>query len=300
MSLDTSKIKALISLLEDEDRLIWESAFEELSKTDYSKIDELNEIALEQDIVDDNYNTRYQLVIKKIRYNHIKKLFLDWKNNHQDNLLKAITYTCFIKYEGITEEELNQQIEKLRLDAWLEFHYDLTSFEKVKIINYILFQLHGFKGNESDFLNPNNSFINKVIEEKTGNPISLSILYLLVAQRLKLPIYGVNLPNHFILTYTDIEGDSTTDNFKNIGNQSEPIGKPLFYINAFNGGGVFNHEQLLHIIKKMNLEPKSEYLLPCNNYQIILRVLKNISNAYRFHKNEDYKLMDELIEAFEN
>ena len=137
-------------------------------------------------------------------------------------------------------------------------------------------------------------------EEKTGNPISLSILYLLVAQRLKLPIYGVNLPNHFILTYTDIEGDSTTDNFKNIGNQSEPIGKPLFYINAFNGGGVFNHEQLFHIIKKMNLEPKSEYLLPCNNYQIILRVLKNISNAYRFHKNEDYKLMDELIEAYEN
>ena len=67
MSLDTSKIKALISLLEDDDRLIWESAFLELSKTDFSKIDELNEIALEQDIVDDNYNTRYQLVIKKIR-----------------------------------------------------------------------------------------------------------------------------------------------------------------------------------------------------------------------------------------
>jgi hypothetical protein len=50
----------------------------------------------------------------------------------------------------------------------------------------------------------------------------------------------------------------------------------------------------------MNLEVKTEFLLPCNNYQIVLRVLKNISNAYRFHKNEDFKLIDELIEAFEN
>jgi hypothetical protein len=74
----------------------------------------------------------------------------------------------------------------------------------------------------------------------------------------------------------------------------------MFYINAFNGGGIFNKEQLFHIIKKMNLEVKTEFLLPCNNYQIVLRVLKNISNAYRFNKNEDFKLIDELIEAFEN
>lgn len=298
MNWEPSKIKALVSLLEDEDDIVWKSAFNELSKINFNQLDDLNEIFYELEIIE--IKDRFLNLTKKIRYNHIKNLLLDWKQNHQHNLLKAVTYTCLIKYEDITEELLNQQIEKLRLDAWLEFHYDLTSFEKVKIINYILFQLHGFKGNETDFLNPNNSFINKVIEEKSGNPISLSILYILVAQRLKLPIYGVNLPNHFILTYTDNDIDTTKDSFNNIGEVSEPIGKPLFYINAFNGGGVFNEEQLFHIINKMNLEIKNEYLMPCNNFQIILRVLKNISNAFRFHKNDEYIMMDELIEDFEN
>jgi regulator of sirC expression with transglutaminase-like and TPR domain len=97
---------------------------------------------------------------------------------------------------------------------------DLHPYDQVKIVNIVIFQKLKFSANTKNFHSPSNSMINVVLDSKKGNPITLCAIYMLVAQKLKLPMYGVNLPNLFILTYKTEESQ--------------------FYINAFNKGLIFS------------------------------------------------------------
>jgi regulator of sirC expression with transglutaminase-like and TPR domain len=296
--LESSKIKALISLLDDPEQEIWETAVQELSHTPFSQVGELN-LYLDELTETAEQRNRLESCINSITYEHSGRLLKKWKNDGGNNLLEAIALICQLKYPDVTETSLNERLEALRLDAWLEFHYDLTSFEKVKILNYILFQLHGFRGDDENYLHYDNSFLNKVLDNKKGNPISLSIIYMLVAQRLNVPVYGINLPHHFIMAYVENE---ETDSLANFGDKqvisSRAEGEIKFYINAYNGGGVFNLDQLRSILNDMELEEKPEFIYPCTNSDIILRVLMNLHNSFSAQGRKETDLLDKVIEEY--
>ncbi len=293
-----SKIKALLQLLDDDDNEVWELASNELSQLNIEFLDVLPQMIGELELGNNAYS-RLDEIYNSIKGNFLTHELSKWKSNESSSLADGIVIISKLKYPDYTIHDLNQAIDALRLDAWLEFHYDLTSFEKVKILNYILFQLHGFKGNEEDFLNPNNSYINKVLETKKGNPISLSIIYILVAQRLNVPVYGVNLPKHFIMAYVEDDETETITGFGDKQAISETAkGKVQFYINAYNGGGVFNEQQLLKSIKDMNLEFSENFTLPCSSYDIIKRVLKNLYNSYLYQNNPLSLVFSKVIENF--
>lgn len=293
-----AKLTALVSLLDDEDELVWKTAYQELLNLNQIDMNSLFDAFNETNLTELQYQKLNSLK-NEIHFKQILNQLIDWKNKDSIHLIKALTIICNIEYQEVTEISLNQEIEKLRLDAWLEFHYDLTSFEKVKIINYILFQLHGFKGDDTNFLKAENSFINKVLENKKGNPISLSIIYLLIAQKLNLPVFGVNLPKHFILTYLESDNEDNLQTFApNQINYPNSNNAPMFYINPFDGGSVFNAEQLNQVINNLKLENQASYYLPCTNYDIVLRVLKNIFNSYSFYNNPNADFIKEIIEKF--
>jgi regulator of sirC expression with transglutaminase-like and TPR domain len=296
--LASNQIKALISLLDDPEQEVWETAIKELSNASFSQITELNSYMDELTETAEQRN-RLEKCIQQIQFQHTGNLLADWKKTGGKNLLQAMSYICQLRYPEVTEISLAEKLEALRLDAWLEFHYDLTSFEKVKILNYILFQLHGFRGDEVNYLHHDNSYLNKVLENKKGNPISLSIMYMLVAQRLNVPVYGVNLPHHFIMAYVE---DEETASLANFGDKQmishKAHGEIKFYINAYNGGGVFNLEQLRSILTEMELEEKPEFIQPCTNEDIVLRVLMNLYNSYSSENKYEAELVDKVIEQF--
>lgn len=102
--------------------------------------------------------------------------------------------------------------------------------------------------------------INVVLESRKGNPITLCVIYMLVAQKLKLPVNGVNLPNLFILTYKD-------DNHQ-------------FYINAFNRGLIFSKQDIENYIHELHLVPQKSFFEPCNNIEIVRRALRNLIMSF--------------------
>jgi len=166
---------------------------------------------------------------------------------------------------------MNEQIESIRNDVWIEINSNLTALEKVKILNYIIFDLHKFSRNNTDFYSPQNSYINQVFETKKGNPISLSIVYLSAAWKLGLPIYGVNLPKNFILAYKDeFRQLDATD-------ESEDI---LFYINPYNKGAVLGRREIDYFITQQQLKPQPSFYLPCSNRDIIIRLINNLVLSY--------------------
>jgi regulator of sirC expression with transglutaminase-like and TPR domain len=116
-----------------------------------------------------------------------------------------------------------------------------------------------------------------VLESKKGNPISLCSIYLLVAKKLGLPIYGVNLPNLFVLIYT--QEDSS------------------FYINAFNKGVIFSREDIQNFLEQLKIDPQPAFFDPCSNLAIVLRFLKNLSTA--FEKLGETDKVDEVQELLD-
>jgi regulator of sirC expression with transglutaminase-like and TPR domain len=168
-------------------------------------------------------------------------------------------------------DKINDQVENIRKDVWIEINNNLTALEKVKILNYILFDLHKFSRNNTDFYSPQNSYISQVFETKKGNPISLSIVYLAAAWKLGLPIYGVNLPKNFILAYKDeFRNRDATD-------ESEDI---LFYINPYNKGAVLGRREIDYFITQQQLKPQPSFYLPFSNRDIIIRLINNLIMSY--------------------
>jgi regulator of sirC expression with transglutaminase-like and TPR domain len=172
------------------------------------------------------------------------------------------------------------ELDRIRLDVWLELHYDLTPFEKIRILNHVFYNLHGFQGNTDHYHDPQNSFINIALETKKGNPIMLAVIYMLVAQRLQIPVFGVNLPQHFVLAYKEDNLEHLNDPFNVKPRLDYRHGKVLFYINAFNKGAVFSKANLEQFLIQIKIDPKYEFFEACSSVDIVKRVLRNLVVAY--------------------
>jgi regulator of sirC expression with transglutaminase-like and TPR domain len=135
----------------------------------------------------------------------------------------------------------------------------------------------GFQGNKENFYDPENSFIDRVIEKKLGNPILLSMIYLLVTKRIGLSFSGVNMPAHFLVQYRDV---------------FEPI-----FIDPFNQGEIITKSVCQERVKVLKLIWQEDYLSSPANKQIIVRMLQNLINIY--HNKELFDLK-EYLEAYVN
>ncbi len=219
---------------------------------------------------------RIEGIIHTIQFKALQNALRNWAENEQDDLFKGCCIIARYQYPDMDENKLKKQLHQIKQDVWLELHDDLTAIEKVKIINHIMFEVHQFGGNITNYHAPQNSFINVVLETKKGNPVMLSVIYALVCKELGIPIYGVNLPQHFVLAYVNDFTNLFDPSHKTL---SDNI---LFYVNPFSKGLIFNQGDVDSFIKQLNVEPETKYYLPCSNLDIIKRILNNL--IYSFDK----------------
>ena len=273
------EVKALISLLDDSDKEIFGHIEEKLVSLGRNVIPMLEDAW--SNAFDPIMQQRIAQIVHKIQFETLLEDLKLWIHTGDDNLLAGAILVARYQYPELEEEKIHQFISQVKKDIWLELNENLTALEQVNVLNHIFFTKHGFSGNTTNYHAPQNSYINCVIESKRGNPLALSVLYLLITQSLGLPIYGVNLPEHFILTYLEVrEGEE--------GN----TGRILFYINPFSKGSVFGKSDIDQFVKKLNMEPQNSYYQPCSNKDMILRMLRNLSFSYQ--KLGDTEKVEEL------
>ncbi len=273
--MDRKKILALISLLDDPNEQIFNTVEEELLKEEVDIVPEL-EKAWETSY-NQEYQKRLENLIHSLQFKDVKTQLRHWLDNSEDDLLYGAFLVSKYQYPGLKYEDVNESINRLRKEAWLELNDHLTALEKVRVINHILFEIHGFSRNNRDFMAPQNSFISQVLETHKGNPVSLSVIYSVIAQRLGMPVYGVNLPKNFILAYLD-----EANELNSIDQETEL--SVLFYINPINKGAVIVRKEIEFFVRQQKLIPKVSYFLPCSNKEIVLRMLSNIYFAYETSK----------------
>ena len=265
-----SELKALVSLLDDDDKQV-SSHVEEKILSIGKKIIPFLEKEWENTF-NPVLQQRIEDLIHTLQYDLVKERLKNWFTSKEQDLLTGMWIIATYQYPDIELEKLKQELEQIYYDTWLEFRPDLYPFDQVKVINSVLFNKLKFGANSKNFHSPGNSMINVVLEMHKGNPITLCVIYMMVAQKLKLPVYGVNLPNLFILTYKD-------DN-----NQ--------FYINAFNRGLIFSKKDIENYITELHLVPQSSFFEPCNNLEIIRRALRNLIMS--FEKMGEHTKADEV------
>lgn len=226
-------------------------------------------------------------LIHKIQFQNVKMDLELWYNSGSFDLLRGILIINRYQYPDLEEQKIINQIEEIKREVWMQMMYESSPSEKVRLINNIFYNIYGFGGNTTNHKDPQNSYISQVLESKKGNQISLAIIYSIIAQKLDIPIYGVNLPQHFILAYIDEENQTQYDN------------DVLFYINVFNRGYIFGRRDIDLFLKQLKVQPDRSFYEPCSNVDIIKRVLRNLISSYEeLGSEEKVKEIRQLLEVF--
>lgn len=264
--INETEIASLIKLLDDPDPEIFEQIEDRLLSYGNEVINYL-ENAWEKSF-DALSQERIENLVHKIQYQNVKEDLALWHQSGGFDLLKGILIINKYQYPDLNEQKIINQIEAIKRDVWLQMMYEASPVEKVKLINHIFYNVYGFSGNTTHHQDPKNSYLSEVLERKKGNQISLAIIYSIIAQKLDVPIYGVNLPQYFVLAYVDEH------------EKAEHESGVLFYINAFNKGYIFGKRDIDQFLRQLKIEPERFYYEPCANTDIIKRVLRNLISSY--------------------
>lgn len=288
--MNEKEFKALVSLLDDSDQEVYQHVRDKLLS--YGEI----AIPLLEEAWEGSFNyllqQRIEELIHNIQFDSLCSKLNDWKQSKEKDLLEGSLLIARYQYPDMHDEPIRKIVNKIKKDVWVEINSELTAIEKTKIINHVLFDIYNFTSNKINFHAPHNNYINQVFETKKGNPLTLSIVYIIIAQSLGIPIYGVNLPEHFILAYTDAENMANEN--KEIAPQNQQV---LFYINPFSRGSIFSKREIDSYLQQLGLEKKPQFYTPCTTTDILIRMLNNLMFSYK-KMGFNYKV-DELMKLKE-
>lgn len=277
--LTVSQLNALVSLLDDPDLEVKNHVRDRI-------------ITLGAEIIpfleqkwEASFNPEVQKEIEELvhdlQFSLVKSRFAEWRDTEDRDLLTGLWILNTYQYPDLEYSKLNAAMHQIYFDVWTSFKNDLQPYEQIRIINNVLFNTLRFSANTKNFHSPGNSMLSTVLDTKRGNPITLCAIYLLVAKKLGLPIYGVNLPNLFVLTY-----------------KSADIS---FYINVFNKGLIFSRQDIFNYLEHLKIEPQDMFFEPCAHIDIILRSLRNLGNSFEklgeANKVEEVREMIEILET---
>jgi len=266
-------LQALIALMDDPDEQIYKHVHDQLLAVGPEAIPIL-ETSWEERDYGLLFQSRIESLIHEIQFESCKNHLINWYQQPTKDLLEGAIIIAQYQYPGLDPKSVHDAVEKIRKAVWLELNPHMTAFENVKILNKVFFDQFGFVGNSKNYTSPLNSYINTVLETKKGNPLSLSIIYSVVAQQLNMPIYGVNLPNHFILAYMDEHG---VNQFISDANEYGV----LFYINTFSRGSMFQKDDIVQFLKGLGIAHQASHFQPCSNSDILRRMITNLIASFQ-------------------
>lgn len=231
---------------------------------------------------------RIETIIRSIQQQQLEADFTIWRDTGGADLLSACLLVNRIHYPGLNPDMVFKYLDKVRLDAWMAMYSAGNPLDKIQLLNHILFERHGFSGNTTNYHVPDNSFIHRVIETRKGNPISLCNLYSVIAQRLGMPVFGVNLPQHFVLAWCEEQSPQAQVPYNSPpALDRKDYGRVLFYINPFSKGQVFMKKNIDDFLQAIKVEARAEFYEPCDNQEILRRMLRNLHYAYAEIHNEE-------------
>jgi regulator of sirC expression with transglutaminase-like and TPR domain len=269
---DLKELRALISLVDEPDVVLYSQVSRRIIDYGIEALPDLE--AAWESTLDDFLQQRIIRIIHDIQQEHIYAELSNWGKFGSNDLLKGFMLVTRFQYPDLELDKVTREVGRIAQEVWLELNNNLTALEKVKVVNHVLFDINKFSGNTANIHSAENFYLKNLLDNRKGNSLSMGMLYVMIAQSLKIPVYGVDLPKHFILAYVDEPHLNLED-------------EVLFYLNPFNKGAVFTRNEINLYIKQMNLEPNESYFKPCSNLVMIQRMINGLIDAYKLQNNTD-------------
>ena len=273
-----AELQSLVSLLDDPDEEVFENVFNRLVEYGPAVIPSLENEWMHN--LDEMVQERLENLIHTIQFDYVKSELKTWVLNESNNLLKALLIINKYQFADADNQKIIEQIESLKKNIWMELNYQLTPLEQVRVFNLIFFKHSNYQPNIENIYDPKNNFLSHILDTKKSNPIGMGLLYLLLAQQLRMPVYGVCLKRYFILCLIDADvfhADTGMINKNDI----------LFYINPYNKGAIFRIDEIHAYLRRMKLEAKHQYFYPANNIEIVNELLSIIAQNYEMQQQQE-------------
>lgn len=272
------EIAALVSLLDDPDVKIYNLVKNQLLNVGNDCIPLLEKANFENDL-DEIYQSRIKGLTHEIKLNEILCKHKDWIH-HPVNLIDGVNQIDQYFFPNITRYYIENEIKNIVSEISNRLIENMSALEKISVINDVLYDEYKFRGDKRDYHSAENSSFGKLLQNKKGNPLTNSILYIEIARQLNLPVMGINLPNHFIVGFLnkkDINQFPSGYSFK-----KEDV---MFYINPFSQGVILKKQDIQDFIQQTNVINNEYYYTPCPFIHITKRMLTNLN--FSFKKSDD-------------
>ncbi len=275
-TLTEKEINILVSFLQDEDPKVVAMAEEQL-RQGFGQVQPYLKDALAKAPI--NLRKRLKPLLQKIHWERLETEFreLAARGERHFDLEDGVFLLARFAYPDMEVTQCTKVLDDMALELALRL-YSKDEPEKImKKINDFLFKEQGFSGNKENYYDPDNSFINRLLERKVGIPISLSCLYLLLAKRLHLPIYGVGMPGHFLVKYESENAE--------------------IYVDPFNKGKIMSRLDCMRYLLSAGYGFQESFLTRCKARDILKRMMNNLIMIYDQASMMDYE--KQLVRYFE-
>jgi len=279
---ENREISALFHLIDDPDEEVFHTVSSKIISFGKEIIPNLEN--LWENTNQEEIQERIETIIHKLHFRDLTNDFISWKNGNCE-LLQGALLVARYHYPEMLEVQSLQEIEKLRRNIWLELNNYLTPLEQINVMTSILYNYYKQKGVEISYSQPEDFLITKTLETKKGNAISNGILYLVLCDKLDIPVKATNIPRQFILGYFDPQYDFLNP----AGHSAEKIN---FFIDPLNGN-IYSHKDVENYFKRISVTPAPVYFRPLSNKRIIRFLLEELSKCFDNDRNR-YK-MEEIL-----
>ena len=255
------EISSLIRLLDDRDPFVTDRVSDRLEELGIEAVPFLEMASRSENLT---LKTRALNILGRIAPRQLADAFRNLSRTHSGDdidLEKGILLLMQFGHPSADPDQVHRQLDQLAEGLALKIKPEEPANQVLEQLTNYLFDQHGFHGNQDNYIDPDNSYIDTVLKNKTGLPITLSALCILIGQRLQLPIVGISLPCHFIAQY-----NSTTDSI-------------LF--DPFHKGRILTPEKCSEMVQGFGVQFEDHFLLPVTHREILTRMIQNLINVYQ-------------------
>ena len=258
--------EALIRLLDDPDRIVYKAVRKKILAEGANILPDLTKAWQDAKATGNGgalLMSRFEALVPMLQNNLVVSQIEQWTSKPDD--LRQIAWLV----SRLDDFTLDREVFDDGLDSFKSMFpaynpANFTPLEQVRMFNNVFFNQMGFRPvTNNDYYNPQNCIPYKVMLNKVGNPVSLALIYMILADELGMPVYGVNLPKNFILAY------------------SEDQRRASFYINPMSMGVMFEKSEIDRFLQEIKLKPEQQFYSPCDALTIVKRLLCRLELSYR-------------------
>lgn len=201
---------------------------------------------------------RLQKLSSAVHQRTVATRLVDVLGQPEPNLIRAALLVSQLDNAELDIEVYMERLEQMAEEAASKLPLDANDDQKLDVLKHYLFRENGYHGSRTEYYSRSNSYLNEVIDDREGIPITVSLLFMELGRRLGLDLEGIPLPGHFMVGYTDDNGE-------------------LSLIDVFDSGRRYGKgEAELFILRNYGVKPADEAFRPTTSRDIAVRILRNL------------------------